>query len=313
MRRLAAALLFTTLSTLPAVAGPRVIASVVPIHGIISAVMGDQGQPELLLKGSLSEHRATYTPDQIAALGEADIVFIVGGGLEAKLGQMSGSEAVNGKPFVSLSEAKGVRHLMIREGGGWEPHHHEDEAPGADDHDAADGVLHFDPHVWLDPENAKAMAVEAADVLAKADPAKAAAYSANAKAFTADIDALEAELAAELAPVKDKPFIVFHDAYQYFESRFGLTGVGSIADVSARSPSAQRLEEIRQKIASARATCVFREPQYDSKFADVVTEGTAAASAVLDPIGAKVTPGRNAYQTLLRNLARDLKACLSGK
>ncbi len=324
MRRFAAALLATALMTLPAAAAPRVIASVVPLHGIISAVMGDQGQPELLLKGTLSEHRATYTPDQIAALGAADIVFIIGGGLEAKLGQMSGSEAVNGKTFVSLTDAKGVRHLAIREGGGWEPHHHEEEHGGeeghdhghdhGDDHghDEADGVLRFDPHVWLDPENAKAMASEAASVLAKADPAHADAYQANARAFAADVDALSSGIAADLAPVKGKPFIVFHDAYQYFESRFGLTAVGSIADVSARNPSAQRLDEVRKKIASSGAVCVFREPQYDTKFADVVTEGTTAKSAVLDPLGAGVTPGPDAYQTLLRGLATDLKACLAG-
>lgn len=314
MRRIAAALLFTALSAIPAAAAPKVIASVVPLHGIVSAVMGDQGQPELLLKGSLSEHRATYTPDQIAALGAADVVFIIGGGLEAKLGQLSGSEAVNGKAFSALSDAKGVRHLAIRQGGGWEPHHHEEEEgeAGHDDHDEADGVLRYDPHVWLDPENAKAMAAEAATVLAKADPDHAAAYKANAKVFAADIDRLETELGAQLAPLKDKPFVVFHDAYQYFESRFGLSGVGSISDVSAHSPSAQRLEEIRQKIVSAKAVCVFREPQFDSKFADVVSEGTPARAAVLDPLGAKVTPGPGAYQAILRNLAADLKACLSG-
>lgn len=317
MRRLAVALLFTALTALPAAAAPKVIASIVPLHGIVSAVMGDQGQPELLLKGSLSEHRATYTPDQIAALGAADVVFIIGGGLEAKLGQLSGSEAVNGKAFSALSDTKGVRHLAIREGGGWEPHHHEEEEGEAghddhDDHDEADGVLHYDPHVWLDPENAKAMAAEAAAVLAKVDPGHAAAYEANARAFAAGIDKLETETAAELAPVKDKPFVVFHDAYQYFESRFGLTGVGSISDVSAHSPSAQRLDEIRQKIVSAKAVCVFREPQFDSKFADVVSEGTPARAAVLDPLGARVTPGPGAYEAILRNLAADLKACLSG-
>ena len=100
MRRLSALLAATLLMTGPALAGPRVVASVVPVQSIVAAVMGDTGTPELLLKGSMSEHRAVFTPAQIAALGDADLVFIVGQGLEAKLAQISGSEAVNGKSFI---------------------------------------------------------------------------------------------------------------------------------------------------------------------------------------------------------------------
>ena len=115
----------------PALAGPKVVASVVPVHGIVAAVMGDTGTPELLLEGKLSEHRATFTADQISTLGKADVVFIIGHGLEAKLAQISGSEAVNGKTFVELSEAPGVKTLPIREGGAWEAHDH--------DHDHGEG------------------------------------------------------------------------------------------------------------------------------------------------------------------------------
>ena len=109
----------------PALAAPKVIASVVPVHGIVSAVMGDTGTPELLLAGSLSEHRATFTPQQVADLGKADLVFIVGRGLEAKLSQMSGTEAVNGKRFVELAKAPGITTHPIREGGTWEAHDHD--------------------------------------------------------------------------------------------------------------------------------------------------------------------------------------------
>ena len=100
-----------------AMAAPKVIASVVPVHGIVAAVMGDTGSPQLLLRGSLSEHRASFTATQLADLGRADLVFIVGRGLEAKLAQLSGSEAVNGKVFIALGEAPGVHTLPIREGG----------------------------------------------------------------------------------------------------------------------------------------------------------------------------------------------------
>lgn len=309
MRRLSTLLAVTLLTAPPALAGPKVVASVVPVQSIVAAVMGDTGTPELLLKGSMSEHRAVFTPSQIAALGEADLVFIIGHGLESKLAQISGSDAVNGKSFVELSDAPGIARLPIREGGAWEPD--SDEHAAGDTH-AAEGVLAFDPHIWLDPENAKAMAREVAARLAKADPANAAAYAANEKAFETQIGSAAAAIAAELAPVKDKPFIVFHDAYHYFETRFGLTGVGSIADVSAQAPSAQRLAEVRDKIASAQAVCVFREPQFDDKVVQAVIEGTAAKEGVLDPLGASLAPGPQAYPQLLENLATALKDCLAG-
>lgn len=308
MRHLAfllAALLFTG----PAAAAPKVVASVVPVQSIVAAVMGDTGSPALLLEGSMSEHRSVFSPSQIALLGDADLVFIVGHGLEAKLAQLSGSEAVNGKRFIELSEAPGVETLPIREGGVWDAHDH-DHAE-ADAH-GAEGVLSFDPHVWLDPGNAAAMARAVAEALAAADPGNAAAYKANAAAFTAELDKASAAIAAELAPVKDKPFVVFHDAYQYFERRFGLSGAGSISDVSAQAPSAGRLAEVRDKIIASKAACVFREPQYDGKVVATVIEGTPAREGVLDPLGAGVTPGPGAYLEIVQNLASSLRNCLSG-
>ena len=309
MRPLFALFAATLLLAAPAVAAPKVVASVVPVQSIVAAVMGDTGTPELLLKGSMSEHRAVFSPSQVAALGEADLVFIVGHGLEAKLAQLSGSDAVNGKAFVQLSDAPGLKTLPVRSGGAWEPD--TDEHQAADTH-AAEGVLAFDPHVWLDPENAKAMAAMAAAVLAKADPGNAATYRANAAAFAGKLDKTSATIAAELAPVRDRPFIVFHDAYQYFERRFGLAGAGSISDVSAQAPSAERLGQVRDKIISAKATCVFREPQYDDKVVATVIEGTGAREAVLDPLGATIPPGPDAYAQIVENLARSLKDCLSG-
>ena len=309
MRHLPAILAAALLTASPALAAPKVVASVVPIQSIVAAVMGDMGTPELLLQGSMSEHRAVFTPTQIATLGEADLVFIVGQGLEAKLAQMSGSDAVNGKTFIELSNAPGVTRLPIRQGGAWEPD--TDEHATGDTH-AAEGVLAFDPHVWLDPENAKAMAREVAADLAKTDPDNANAYAANAKAFATEIDQTSAAIAADLAPLKDKPFIVFHDAYHYFEKRFGLRGVGSISDVSAQAPSAERLAQVRDKIAAAKAACVFREPQYDDRVVQTVIEGTGAREGVLDPLGAGLEPGAPAYPRLLRNLAKALKDCLSG-
>ena len=305
--RLIACSLAVLLAITPALAGPRVIASIMPIHSIVSAVMGKTGTPELLLPGRLSEHTSSFTAAQLSALGQADLVFIAGKGLEFKLGQISGSEAVGGKNFIALSEAPGVKTHAIREGGSWETDSHESAEVAS-----AAGVLTFDPHVWLDPENATAMATAVAGELAKADPANAGAYETNARNFATTIDATAAGIASSLAPVRNKPFIVFHDAYQYFEKYFGLNAVGSISDVSAASPSAQRLKEIRDRLAQTKAVCVFREPQFDTKFVDTVIEGSTARSGILDPVGAELAPGPAAYVELLRNLATNLKSCLNG-
>ena len=170
MRRLALLLAAALLTTGPALAAPRVVTSVVPVQSIVAAVMGATGTPDLLLKGTMSEHRAVFSPAQIAALGEADLVFIVGHGLEAKLATLSGSDAVNGKTFIQLSDAPGVTRLPVRQGGAWEP---DDDEPAPAAASEAEGVLSFDPHIWLDPENAKAMARQAAADLAMADPANA--------------------------------------------------------------------------------------------------------------------------------------------
>ncbi len=311
-----------SLSVAPAVAAPKVVASIVPVHSLVASVMAGAGTPDLLLSGQTSEHQASFSPQQIKLLGDADVVFIIGQGLELKLDQLNGTEAVKGRRFVELSSVKGLVTLPVRQGGAFEKHeHHDGEEAGHDhedghdadhdaDHDA--GKATFDPHLWLDPANAKVMAAAIAEELSKADPGNAAVYAKNASTLGEGLDALAAELGKELAGLGDKPFVVQHDAYQYFEARFGLQAAGSIADISANDPSAQRLKEVRDKLRAVHAVCVFREPQFSDKAANLVTEGTPARASVLDPVGATLTPGMEAYGTLLRTLARNLKSCLSG-
>jgi zinc transport system substrate-binding protein len=311
MKRVLAAMLAIFLPALgSAEAAPRVVASIMPVHSIVAAVMGDVGRPDLLFTGRLSEHTASLNPAQVEALGQADLVFMVSRSLEFKLGEIDGSEAVNGKHFVELALGPGMRLLPIRQGGAFEA---DSDAPAATPVTTGDGtILTFDPHVWLDPGNAAAMARAVADALAKADPADATAYAANAAAFIADLETADRDIAARLAGLQARPFIVFHDAYHYFESHYGLAASGSISDVQAAAPSARRLAEIRDKIAATGAACVFREPQFDDKYVRVVIEGTAAREGVLDGLGADLAPGPAAYPQILRNLAAGLIACLGG-
>jgi zinc transport system substrate-binding protein len=181
-----------------------------------------------------------------------------------------------------------------------------------DDHDDH-GHGEFDPHVWLDPINAKAIVHEIEEALVKADPKNAKKYEANANRLNGELDQLVKELRAQLQPVQEKGFIVFHDAYQYFEQRFGVSAIGSITVSPEVMPGAERVSVLRKKIRDLKATCVFSEPQFEPKLATTLVENTSARTGVLDPLGASLTKGRNLYSQLVREMARSMKECLSAK
>ena len=181
-----------------------------------------------------------------------------------------------------------------------------------DDHDDH-GHGEFDPHVWLDPINAKAIVHEIEEALVKADPKNAKKYEANADRIAGELDQLVKELRAQLEPVQEKGFIVFHDAYQYFEQRFGVSAIGSITVSPEVMPGAERVSDLRNKIRDLKATCVFSEPQFEPKLVTTLVEGTDARTGVLDPLGASMTKGPDLYFQLVREMARSLKECLSAK
>ncbi len=189
-------------------------------------------------------------------------------------------------------------------------HDHEKHA-GHDDH-ADDAHGEFDMHVWLDPQNAKALVHEIEEALVKADPENAGKYEANAARLEARLDELTTEVSAVLEPVKDRSFIVFHDAYPYFENRFGISAAGSVTVSREVAPGAARVSEIREKVESLGVTCVFSEPQFEPKIVEVITENTNASSGVLDPLGANFDNGGELYFTLIRTLADNMRTCLSG-
>jgi zinc transport system substrate-binding protein len=154
---------------------------------------------------------------------------------------------------------------------------------------------------------------EIEEALSKADPANTAIYAKNAKNIMLQLDQLVDEISVEMAPLKDKGYIVFHDAYQYFESRFGVSAVGSITVSPEVLPGAQRVSELQSKVRSLTATCVFSEPQFEPKLVSTITENTDARTGVLDPLGAAIDSGPQQYFTLIRNMAKSLKDCLSAK
>ena len=165
-------------------------------------------------------------------------------------------------------------------------------------------------HVWLDPRNAAAMARMIAEALIAADPQNTPAYRANAARLDADLAALERTLRERLAPVRERPFVVFHDAYQYFEDRFDVNAVGSITVSPDIQPGAARLRELRQTLAATQARCVFSEPQFEPRLVETVVEGTDARSGILDPLGAALSAGPSQYFQLMEAMAGSLIDCL---
>ena len=312
MRRFALSTLLTgTISALVATTAlparaeaPKVVVSIKPIHSLVASVMHGVGEPVLLVRGGASPHSYTMKPSDAKELSAADLVVWVGPELEGFLEKPLQANAPKATR-LTLMDLKGLTLLQAREGGAWEAHDH-----GHEQHGHADEHEELNSHIWLDPANARAIVTATADALAAKDPADAEAYRTNADRTLQALDALDAELKATLTPLKDKPFVVFHDAYQYFEARYDLSAVGSITVSPDRRPSAKRLSAIRAKIAGLNAACVFSEPQFEPTLVRTVVEGTKAKTGVLDPEGADLPEGEALYPTLMRNLAASLRGCL---
>ncbi len=318
MRRFALCFAMTALlAAAPALAAaPKVVVSIKPIHSLVASVMQGVGEPALLVRGGASPHTYTLKPSDAKSLSAADLVVWVGPEMEGFLEKPLSANAAKAK-LLTLLTVPGMVLLDARETGAWEPHDH---GHGHEEHKHKEEAKHghgdehehdeVNTHIWLDPANARRIVTATADALAAKDPANAEAYRSNAERTVQSIDALDAELKAALAPIANKPFVVFHDAYQYFEARYNLSGVGSITVSPDRRPSAKRLSAIRAKIAGLDAACVFAEPQFEPALIRTATEGTKAKTGVLDPEGAELAEGVALYPTLLRNLAAALRGCL---
>ncbi|MET0438831.1 MAG: zinc ABC transporter substrate-binding protein [Devosia sp.] len=292
-----------------AMAAPSVVASTKPVHSLVSAVMAGVGEPTLIVKGAASPHTYSLRPSDASALENADIVFWTGHGMELFLADALETLSTKAQT-VELAESEGIELLPMREGGAFEPHSHGDEDHGHEAHDHAHENEEGDMHFWLDPENAKLMVANIAQVLSKADPENEATYQANAEVEIEALGALENEISQTLDGVKEKPFIVFHDAYQYFENRFGLDVAGTVTVSPETMPGAARVDELRTKVGELGATCVFAEPNFEPAIVSTIVEGTEAKAGVLDPEGSALTEGPGLYGDLLRSIAAGLVDCL---
>ena len=287
----------------------NVVVTIKPIHSIVAAVMDGVATPTLLIDGAASPHTFTLKPSDAKALAAAQVVFRVSDGLEPFMGKVVKS-LPKSVQVVALEKVSGLTLHKLRSGGTFEDHDHGSSGKHSHGHKHDKGGAGIDGHIWLDPSNAALIATHVADVLAKARPDDASRFKANADTFVRGIATLNDELATRLAPLAGRPFIVFHDAYQYFEKRFGLQAAGSVTVSPDLAPSAKRLSALRAKIGRLKAVCVFAEPQFEPRQIVTITENTTAKRGVLDPLGASIPAGADHYAALLLKMAADFVECL---
>lgn len=285
----------------------KVVVTIKPVHALVAGVMQGVAMPELLVKGASSPHDYALKPSDARQLNHADIFFRVSESLEPFTARIA-QALPKSVEIVTLVETPGLMLLPMRTSATFEGH----AGPGHEHshHHADAGGEAVDAHIWLDPENAVVLIDRIEAALSARSPGHAAAFKANAASLKQKIVALDRELGDALGPVASRPYIVFHDAFQYFESRYRLSVAGSIAVSPESSPSGRRLTELRQKVRSLRAACVFGEPQFDRRLVDTVIEGTSARTGTLDPEGSGLEPGPDLYFVLMRRLVDDLRGCL---
>ncbi len=276
---------------------PKVVVTIKPIHSLVAGVMEGVARPGLLMTGGGSPHSYALRPSQARSLAEAALAVRVSEGLEVFLNR-SIENLASGARILTLDETAGLTLFEARAGGLWKHH------------DNAHEHAERDPHLWLDPENAIRLTARIAGTLADIFPEHATAFAANAHDLQRRLGALDLEISEAIGPIKGIPYIVFHDAYRYFEEHYGLLPAGAVSVTPDRPPGARRLVDMREHIRREQAVCVFSEPQFQPRMVSTLIEGTRARRGTLDPLGAELAPGADLYFTLMRNLARNLKECL---
>jgi zinc transport system substrate-binding protein len=292
----------------------KVVASIKPLHSLVGYIMDGVGKPDVMVDGYNSPHNFSLKPSHAKMLENADLVIWIGEDLETFLEKPLNTIAKKAKN-IEVMDLKGIKKLKFREKNIFDEHddHKEkDNHKEHDDHkekDNHEGHAHgeHDPHVWLDPINAKIIIKEITSQLVQLDSKNSSIYKSNSKKALAEMDKLVKDIKKDLN--KDLRFVVFHDAYQYFENRFGIQVLGALTVNTDVMPGAEQLSEIREVIEHEKVNCLFSEPQFNPAIIKSIAKDTKIKTAVLDPLGAKLDKGKNLYFDLLNNMASSFKGC----
>ena len=290
----------------------KVVASIKPIHSLASHLMHGVAKPDLIVDGYASPHGFALKPSHAKMLQNADIVFWVGEDIENFLEKPLDSIAKKAEK-IELLEIKGLNKLKFRERNIFDDHDdhgHDDHGhKKKDDHDGHEGHHHgeHDPHIWLDPINAKVILNEMVEHLIENDAKNASTYKSNLEKALKDIDKLTIEVMTDLN--QSTSSIVFHDAYQYFEKRFNVNVLGAFTVNTDVMPGAEQLAEIREVIEHDKVACIFSEPQFNPDIINAVAKDMDIKTGVLDPLGATLSPGKTLYFDLIKNMSKSFKGC----
>ena len=284
-----------------------VVASIKPIHSLVAAVMGDIGTPHLLLEAPTSAHHFTLKPSQARSLQAADIVFWVGPTMEQPLTKALATLAPQAQT-LPLIESAGLVLINFDEVAPAHEKHDHEKHDKHDEHAKHDDHL-INPHIWLDPQNAKIMLGVIAARLAKADPENASTYAANADLMAARLATLETDITSQLASYSAARFLVLHDAHVYFERRFGLRNYGAITTEPDVMPTASRVKALRDELREHHFDCIFTEPFLGQKAVALIAEGSKVSIGTLDPIASNLPAGAQLYPDLLISYAKALQSC----
>ncbi len=288
---------------------PQVTTDIPVTHSLVTRVMAGIGTPDLIVNRGASPHDYSLRPSNAASLEAADLVFWISSELTPWLEGALKTLAADAK-VIELMDTKASTVLPFRDGATFETHshRHKHDEDGHDEDEHA--TVNIDPHGWLDPDNGKTWLDVIATELSKIDPENTDIYFDNVSQGKTDIDAVISEIDATLATFRGTNFIVYHDAYQYFERRFDVLAAGSISMGDVSDPSPARIAEIRQTVEELDMTCVFSEPQFNPELVATVVDGTKARARVIDPLGTHLTLGADFYLNLLRNIAQTMASCL---
>ena len=309
----------------PVKADINVVTSIKPLHSLTSYIMEGVGEPGLIIDGVASPHNFQIKPSHAKMLQKADLVIWVGEDLESFLPTALKSIPKNSVVFPLL-EQSGLKKLKFREKNifeGHDDHGHDEHGKKEDDHDEhaekeeghddhghdEHGHAHgeYDPQIWLDPLNAKVIVKKITNQLVKIDADNSSAYKANSKKLLKDLDNLTSTIKKDLN--KNASFVVFHDAYQYFEKRFGLSVIGALTVNPDVMPGAEQLSEIREVIEEKKVKCIFSEPQFNPAIIKSIASDTGVKTGVLDPLGANINKSKNMYFNLIEDMSNALKDC----
>jgi zinc transport system substrate-binding protein len=284
-----------------------VAVSIAPVHSLVQGVMHGVASAELLLKSNRSPHSGSLPPSTVRSLLSADLVVWVGPPLEGSL--VKALDGLEPDRKISLLAAEGMRLRQIRPASAMHEHGGQDQKDDVRVQPGSQTTV--DPHIWLSSINASIIVNTVAQWLIEHDRSNAPHYHRNAQALNAEIAGWRAKAEAELAPIRDLKFMVFHDAYQYFEHDFGLTASASVTIDPERPPGAKHLRELRHRLQADDVNCIFTEPQFSSNAVNILVEDTDVRIGMLDPLGVEIKPGREMWFRLMQGLVSGMTGCLA--